>query len=293
MPATQPPPQPPGYRPGHSPRIERSHPYLQVAAEIRRTIGERGLRPGDRLPSYKELAAEYHVSVPTVQNAIMIMVGQGLVEIRPGSGTYISDLPFAPTGLDRMSRYVRTGRIYPPGESAQIISAERVVAPEYIAEALAVSPGSMVVRRLRITRYEDRVVSMSTSWIPARFAEVVPALLETVPIPDGTVGAICHATGIRPGTQRGAMGGRDQLMARAANQAEAHALHITVGEPVLAAANWFYGQYPQPPGAPEQDGEDVVVEFGESVHPSGRWAAYEYHLHDTPHTDHWVRPGAR
>jgi GntR family transcriptional repressor for pyruvate dehydrogenase complex len=48
---------------------------------------------GSRLPAERELAQQYHVSRPTVREAIIAMEVQGLVEVRIGSGAYVLRLP--------------------------------------------------------------------------------------------------------------------------------------------------------------------------------------------------------
>jgi DNA-binding transcriptional MocR family regulator len=60
----------------------------RVIAEIR-TIVTRG-RPGDRLPSVRDLMARHHASPVTVQAAIARVAGEGLVEVRPGRGSYVA-----------------------------------------------------------------------------------------------------------------------------------------------------------------------------------------------------------
>jgi DNA-binding transcriptional MocR family regulator len=51
------------------------------------------LGPGDRLPSVRELMAAHRVSPLTVQRAIGRLAGEGLVEPRPGRGTFIAARP--------------------------------------------------------------------------------------------------------------------------------------------------------------------------------------------------------
>jgi DNA-binding FadR family transcriptional regulator len=64
--------------------------YQQVAERIRRQIESETLRAGDRLPAEKDLAHQLGVSRPTVREALVALEIAGFVEIRTGSGTYIS-----------------------------------------------------------------------------------------------------------------------------------------------------------------------------------------------------------
>jgi DNA-binding transcriptional MocR family regulator len=56
-----------------------------------------GLAPGDRLPSVRELMAAHRASPLTVQRAIGRLAGEGLVEPRPGRGTFVAAPAVPPT----------------------------------------------------------------------------------------------------------------------------------------------------------------------------------------------------
>jgi DNA-binding transcriptional MocR family regulator len=57
------------------------------------------LEPDDRLPSVRELMARHRASPLTVQRAIARLAGEGLVEPRPGRGTFVAAPP-VPAGAD-------------------------------------------------------------------------------------------------------------------------------------------------------------------------------------------------
>ncbi|MEM9530476.1 MAG: PLP-dependent aminotransferase family protein [Pseudomonadota bacterium] len=62
----------------------------QVAAEIRRAISNGTLKPGDRLPASRRLAAELGVARGTVTTALDRLSAEGLLVTRRGAGTYVS-----------------------------------------------------------------------------------------------------------------------------------------------------------------------------------------------------------
>ncbi|WP_152363725.1 HD domain-containing protein [Microlunatus speluncae] len=64
-------------------------PNVQIAGSLRAAILTDEFRPGERLPSGKELAAFFGVSVMTVQNAIHTLRDEGFVDTRTGSGVYV------------------------------------------------------------------------------------------------------------------------------------------------------------------------------------------------------------
>jgi GntR family transcriptional repressor for pyruvate dehydrogenase complex len=64
----------------------------RIAQRLLSLISERQLRPGDRLPAERELAAAMQVSRPSLREALRALAMVNIVEIRQGSGTYISSL---------------------------------------------------------------------------------------------------------------------------------------------------------------------------------------------------------
>ena len=65
--------------------------YEAIAADIRRTIEDGALKPGDKLPTVVEFCKLYSVSKITVKRAIEQITEEGLITSRRGSGTYVKD----------------------------------------------------------------------------------------------------------------------------------------------------------------------------------------------------------
>lgn len=86
---------------------------LRVIADIRSFV--RAGQPGDRLPSVRELMARHRASPVTVQQAVQRMAGEGLVEVRPGRGSFVAARsgPARPPDLSWQSVALGAGR---PGE---------------------------------------------------------------------------------------------------------------------------------------------------------------------------------
>ncbi len=63
----------------------------QVAFEIRRYLSTRGLRPGERLGTEQELAAEFGVSRPTLREGLRLLAGSHLIRASqgPGGGIFV------------------------------------------------------------------------------------------------------------------------------------------------------------------------------------------------------------
>jgi GntR family transcriptional regulator len=70
--------------------------YEQIIEGIQREISAGRLRPGDALPSFRQLAADLMVSVITVKRAYEELERGGILYRRQGLGTFVSE-----TGQDR------------------------------------------------------------------------------------------------------------------------------------------------------------------------------------------------
>jgi GntR family uxuAB operon transcriptional repressor len=66
--------------------------YVVVADQILAAISAGRLNPGDRLPNERELAEICETSRTTVRDALLALELFGVVEVRPGSGAYVSNL---------------------------------------------------------------------------------------------------------------------------------------------------------------------------------------------------------
>ena len=76
---------------GDGPSVAGARLYEAVASEITRFIEQGAYPPGSRLPSERTLAEELDVSRVTVRQALVSLQTLGRVQIRTGSGVYVSD----------------------------------------------------------------------------------------------------------------------------------------------------------------------------------------------------------
>src|SRR5512141_1755965 len=64
--------------------------YERVAAEMGDLIERGTFRPGDRLPSIRELARQRRISINTALQVFAELEDRRLVEVRPQSGAYVA-----------------------------------------------------------------------------------------------------------------------------------------------------------------------------------------------------------
>ena len=157
--------------------------YLRVAGDLRRKILDGTLPPHARLPSQARIRTEYGVSDTVALEARKVLMAEGFVEGRSGSGTYVRERP-------RQRRIVRSGYrpAGPPSPYRQeqadegskgtweSRSVQDVAGPD-IAERLAIAPGERVMRTQYVFRTEGEPSMLSTSWEPLALTARTPVLL--------------------------------------------------------------------------------------------------------------------
>jgi GntR family transcriptional regulator len=73
--------------------------YRRIADELRRSIESGQLRPGAQLPTETDLEVQFQASRNTIRDAVKSLISLGLVETRPGQGTFVTERidPFVTT----------------------------------------------------------------------------------------------------------------------------------------------------------------------------------------------------
>lgn len=246
------------------PGLQRAEPpYLQVFSYYQRRILNGQMREGDPMPSVRKIAGEWSISSATAGKVLGALQSEGLVESRVGTGTVVTTRRAAPSGRERLIRRQTTGRLYHPGERAEVVHAELRQANAELAVALRINEGDPVISRRRIVYQDDAPVEVSTSYIPGGYLEHAPDLVKVgkLPVSGGTVGYIEDRF---PNVRIQA--GRDQNCCRPATEQECSDLQLEHGAMVLGGRNWWMTE----PGE--------VVEYGESAVVPHRWRTEEYRL---------------
>lgn len=67
--------------------------YLQIVEQIRQKVANGELKPGDQLPTVRQLAAELRVNFNTIARAYRLLDEAGLISTQHGRGTFIWETP--------------------------------------------------------------------------------------------------------------------------------------------------------------------------------------------------------
>ncbi|MFE7115379.1 GntR family transcriptional regulator [Streptomyces sp. NPDC057654] len=148
-------------------------PYLAASDLLRQRISDGEWSPGDRLPSRARLGEEYEVGENVIRRAQELLIAQGLLEGRAGSGTYVAE-PRAKVRMVRSrSREVRGGSPF-RGDMAGLGKAgswehhseAKVPAPADIAARLGIDEGALTVHTTYEFLADGKPVQLSSSWEP-------------------------------------------------------------------------------------------------------------------------------
>ncbi|MFR9724275.1 GntR family transcriptional regulator [Streptomyces sp. MS19] len=157
--------------------------YLRVAEDLRAQIADGTLPPHTRLPSQATIRAAYGVSDTVALEARKVLMAEGLVEGRSGSGTYVREQP-VPRAI-RRSGFRTLGGCTPfrQEQTDERVrgtwegDSEREEAAPAIAARLRVEAGDPVMRTRYVFRTGSEAVMLSTSWEPLRLTGRTPVVL--------------------------------------------------------------------------------------------------------------------
>jgi len=81
----------------------RSHTpiYVQIVERIKHLVGPEALKPGQQLPTVRQLATDLRVNFNTVARAYRILDEAGVISTQQGRGTFVLDPPL-PENAKRM-----------------------------------------------------------------------------------------------------------------------------------------------------------------------------------------------
>ncbi|GAA3645019.1 GntR family transcriptional regulator [Nonomuraea antimicrobica] len=141
-------------------------PHARIAADIRQRVADGRLRPGERVPSTRQLARDWGVALATAAKALTLLAREGVVVAEPRVGTVVAE-----------RRGVRAG----PAPSGGELTRERVVRaaieiadteglPELTMRAVAGRLGVATMSLYRHVGGKDDLVMMMVEAVIEKFA---------------------------------------------------------------------------------------------------------------------------
>lgn len=197
--------------------------YRQLYSQLRKDLSDSKWKPGDRLPSEAELIAEYGVSRITVRQAFELLVNDGLVYRRRGSGTFVT-IPPIEHGLNRIISFSNDMQRRGMHPETRVIALFLEQATSEIAQQLDVDLGTELAVLERLCLADGIPISLERSYLVHKLCPgVLDADHANIPLNE----VLLERYGIRMARAHQA------VQAVAAANTLANQLHITAGAPLF------------------------------------------------------------
>lgn len=182
--------------------------YRRIADDLRIQIETGKLGPGSQLPTELELREKYDASRNTIRDALRWLITRGLIETRPGHGTFVVEkidpfvttLTVPETGLGGgegawYASEVTALRRKPMTTTPRV---EIQQATQVVAAALGVQVGNTVVSRHQQRFIDGTPWSLQTTFCPMKFVEAgAVRLIQAVDIDEGIPTYLATVLGIK------------------------------------------------------------------------------------------------
>jgi GntR family transcriptional regulator len=187
--------------------------YRQIAESLRQQIESGELRQGDQIPTELELREIYDASRNTVRDAVKWLIARGLVETRPGQGTFVVEK------IDPFVTVVDADAGFGAGEGTASYASEVAAhsrratvsdprieihqADAYVAGELGLEAGTLVVSRAQRRYIDGTPWSLQTSYYSLRYVDLgARRLIEAADMPDGVLNYLAEEFAIEAGNWR-------------------------------------------------------------------------------------------
>ncbi len=153
------------------PRVDKSIPtplYYQLYQILRRQIESEALKPGDVIPTEKELMERYSISRATVRQAVLQLVNDGYLRREKSKGTFVTSPPNKFRFMEDLRGFTAslTKRGIPT--YSKVLEKQVQLASQKVAERLALQPGEPVFFLKRIRFVNDRPILIDYHYVPYR-----------------------------------------------------------------------------------------------------------------------------
>jgi len=210
--------------------------YARLETQIVAGIATGEFQVGSRLPTENDLIGRFKISRTTVRKAIQNLAHRGLVEIRRGTGTFVTQ-PRITQELTELTGFVEDMQALGQAPSARLIDQTLVAAGQDVGRQLAVARDAQVMRIRRVRLANGIAISYDETYLPIEIGKkIVTHDLEVEPI----FALLEQRYGIP------LVEAEYRLEAAAADAAAAAALGMAVGSPIFLIERTSYSAGDRP-----------------------------------------------
>jgi GntR family transcriptional regulator len=196
--------------------------YCQLVSDIIHRIDSGELKPGDRIPSERELAADLKVSRITVRQALNLLEQLSLVYREQGRGTFVAEPRLHRVeGFGSFTEYVVSQGRQP---TSRIVKQELLAADENLQDLLKLQPDEQVLHLVRVRLADDTPLAIQSAYLPY---SLCPGLENEELASRSLFDILRRKYSVYPTWTE------PQICASAASETEAESLGLEPGAPVL------------------------------------------------------------
>jgi len=208
--------------------------YVEIQQAVRRQIQADQLKPGDPVSSERELARRHGVSLMTARHALAVLEREGVVERRPGAGTFI-----APPRIHFNKLMSYTEQMGSRGLAARtrVILCKIIEDEQEVAARLGLPSASRMVKLERVRYASDEPFAMELCYLRANeFSGLVDAPLARTSL----FATLEHEYGVEIAYAD------EEVDATAAEGRVAQMLNVPSGDPLLRIRQVIYSSKSKP-----------------------------------------------
>jgi GntR family transcriptional regulator len=149
--------------------------YKRIQGAIRKRIDAADLKPGDAVPSERELAKTHKVSLMTARHALASLEREGVVERRRGAGTFVAAPKIHFNKLMSYTEHMSSRGLAP---RSRVLVAKVIEDEQEIAARLCLPAASRMVKIARLRLTGEEPFALETCYLPGSdFSGLVAAPL--------------------------------------------------------------------------------------------------------------------
>lgn len=160
-------------RPVHADFIDKSSAipvYFQLLSMLERKIVSGELRPGEKLPSERQMAEMFDISPMTVNKALSMLASNGLVIRERGRGTFVKsgEIEIPPTLLRGLSKRIREQGLRLETKVLRKGITSRAL--PVIADRLRLGSHEKILEIRRLWVIEKEPIAITTAYLPYKYS---------------------------------------------------------------------------------------------------------------------------
>ena len=197
--------------------------YHQLENVIKEKIDAKQFKPGEQIPSERDLSEKYDVSRMTIKKAIDKLVEQGILHRKRGKGTFISKEENRIDTLQELIGFNKRVKMLGDKPSSILLERKLIKSDDFISKKLNIAKESDIIFTRRIRLSNEIPKAYEESYIPK---DICPKILE-IDLERESIYNTFMETGNRPTKAR------QKIEAISVDEPIKEVLNMEIGTPIL------------------------------------------------------------